>query len=106
YRLASNAAGDLTNLLRVTGHVEEALTTVERKKDHTRKTGSGRWTQLADEVQRLQILNAIGRHEEALAAVQTLRGEMKGWPETRGENETVEPWNVKEILLETGCEAA
>src|ERR1019366_4203080 len=68
--------------------------------------GLGPWTQLADEVSRLQILNALGRHEEVLAAVEARREEMKGMPESRGENETIEPWQAKEALLNTGLEAA
>jgi hypothetical protein len=106
YRLAAAAAGDLTNLLLDAGHLAEALTMVERKKDHTRKAGLGPWTQLADESQRLRILNALGRHEEVLAAVEARREEMKGLPEPNGENETIEPWNAKEVLLDTGRSAA
>jgi tetratricopeptide (TPR) repeat protein len=102
YRLASAIAGELTNLLQDAGHFAEALTMVERKKDHTRRAGLGPWTQLGDEVYRLQILNAVGRHEEVLAAVQALREEMKGLPESGGENENVEPWHVREALLNTG----
>ena len=102
YRLASTAAGELTNLLRDAGHLEEALTMVERKKGHTRKAGLGPWTQLGDEVYRLQILDAVGHHEEVLAAVEVRREEMKGLPESDDENETVEPWHVREALLSTG----
>ena len=106
YRPALAAAGDLANLLWRAGYVEEALATVERGKEHIRKAELGQWTLLASEVQRLQILSAVERHEEALAAVQTWRARMKGWPETHGENETVVPWNVTEALLNTGAMAA
>src|ERR1019366_1139458 len=44
--------------------------------------------------------------EEVLAAVEARREEMKGMPESRGENETIEPWQAKEALLNTGLEAA
>ena len=106
YRVASTAAGELTNLLRNAGHLAEALTMVERKKDHTRNAELGPWTQLCDESFRLSILNALGRHEEVLATVEARREEMKGLPETRGKNETVDLWHVKEVLLNTGLEAA
>jgi tetratricopeptide (TPR) repeat protein len=106
YRPALAAAGDLANLLWRAGHVEEALTTVDRGKEHIRMAELGHWTLLANEVQRLQILSAVERHEEVLAAVQTWRDKMNGWPEFSGENETVVPWNVREALLNTGAAAA
>jgi tetratricopeptide (TPR) repeat protein len=106
YRLASAVAGDLANLLLDAGHLAEALTMVERKKDHTRMAGLGPWTQLGDEARRLQILNEVGHHEEVLDAVKARREEMKGLPESSGENETVEPWLAKEGLLDIGRAAA
>ena len=106
YRLASGVAGELINLLLNAGHLEEALAIVERMKDHTRRSGLGPWTQLSDGSQRLQILNALGRCEEVLAAVEAWREEMKGLPESRGANEAVEPWNAREVLLDTAREAA
>lgn len=106
YRLALAATGDLANLLWRAGYVEEALATVDRGKEHIRNAELGQWTLLANEVQRLQILSAAARHEEVLAAAQTWRDQMKGWPETHGENETVVPWNVREALLSAGAMAA
>src|SRR5450432_1230253 len=101
YRPAVAAAGDLANLLWQAGYVEEALATVDRGREHIRAAELGRWTLLANEVQRLQILSALERHEEVLAAVETWRRRMQGWPELGGENETVVPWNVREALLNT-----
>ena len=106
FRVASGVAGDLVNLLGATGRFQQALATAERKKDHTRKAGLGRWTQLGDEVWRLQILSQMGRYEEVLAAVRTQREEMKSWPEASGEDEAIDPWNVMEVLLDTGRSAA
>jgi tetratricopeptide (TPR) repeat protein len=106
FRVASSAAGFLVNWLRESGHLEEALTTAERRKDYSRKAGLGRWTQLADEVFRLQILNEMGRHEEVLTTVQTRREAIRKWPESSDENESVNPWNVSETLLDTGRQAA
>jgi hypothetical protein len=96
----------MVNLLREAGHFEEALTTAERMKDHSRKAGSGRWTQLRDEVWRLQILNEMGRYEEVLTPVQTRREEMQGWQQPKDEIESMSPWNVMEGILDTGREAA
>ncbi|MGH9721338.1 MAG: CHAT domain-containing protein [Bryobacteraceae bacterium] len=106
YRLASSVAGDLTNLLWRSGHVEEALATVERMKDYTRRAGLGPWTQLSGECQRLQILNSAGRWNEVLAAVQRWREEIRSWPESGGKTEAVEIWNVREGLLDTAGTAA
>jgi tetratricopeptide (TPR) repeat protein len=106
YRPALAAAGDLANLLWRAGYVEEALAAVDRGKEHIRNAELGRWTLLANAVQRLQILSAVERHEEVLAAVETWRDQINGWPETHAGNETVVPWNVRESLLNTGAMAA
>jgi tetratricopeptide (TPR) repeat protein len=106
FRLASGVAGDLVNLLQAAGHFEKALATTERAKSHTQKAGLGRWTQLGDELRRLQILNQLGRYEEVLTIVQTRRVETQSWPESGSEDEIVSPWNVMESLLHTGRTAA
>ena len=106
FRLASTVASGLVNLLRAAGHLDKALTAAERMKDHTRKAGLGRWTQLGDELRRLQILNELGRYEEVLTTVQTWWEEMSTWPQSSGEDETAPPWNTTEVLLATGQTAA
>ena len=104
--LASVVAGHLVNLMLTEGHFEQALATVERKKDYTRKAGLGRWTRLLDEVRRLQILAETGRYEEVLTTVGAQRVEIGNWPESSNEEEAVSPWNVLETLLDTGHTAA
>ena len=106
YRQASAQAGDLINLLGATGHAEEALDVAQRKADLTRRAGLGPWTQLADEGWRLQLLNALGRYREVLDEVERLRARMEELPETSEVEESVDPWNVREVLLNTGCFAA
>jgi tetratricopeptide (TPR) repeat protein len=106
FRIASANAGDLANLLMAAGHFDKALATAERMKDHTRRAGLGRWTQLGNEIQRLQLLAELGRYEEVLTTVQTRREEMKSWPKSSDEDETVNAWNVMEALLYTGHTAA
>ena len=56
HQVASAAAGYLINLLRDAGRAEEALGLVASKKEATRQAGLGPWTQLLDEVMRLQLL--------------------------------------------------
>ncbi len=106
YRLASAEAGDLFNLLSDTSRFEEALKTAEEKADYTRRAGLGPWSHLGDEVIRLQALNAIGRYDDVLAAVEQHLAAMKDLPEESKADETVDPWNVREGLLDTGHAAA
>jgi hypothetical protein len=106
YRLASVCAGDLLILLRRTGRLQDALALAEQMAEFTRRAGLGPWTQLVDEGMRLQILNALGHHQEVLDAVQNLRGQLAALPEQSQAEETAIPWNVREALLDTGRTAA
>ncbi len=106
YRLASVASGQLLNLLMLTGRLEEALQTAEAMAEYPRRAGLGPWTQLGAECQRLQVLNEMGRYAEVLAAVETLRPQLKALPEQSETEETANPWNVREALLDTGRQAA
>ncbi len=106
WRTASVAAGDLLNLLVATGHAQEVLGLVEQKKDYTRRADLGPWSQLADEAQRLQLLNALGRYDEVLAAIEQLRRTIRNLPEQSAQEEAVKPWKVREGILDTGHSAA
>lgn len=106
YRLASTAAGDLLNLLGGGGHLEGALKVAEQKVGYTAQAGLGPWTQLLDEVRGLQVLAAMGRNDEVLAAVESLRRGMDALPLESGAEEIANPWNAREVLLDTGRSAA
>ncbi len=106
WRVASVMAGELAYLLLNTGRAEEALLLVERKAEFTRRAGLGPWTRLADQNQRLQLLNALGRDDEVLAAVEELRRRMAELPEQGEAREAINPWNVRETILDTGRSAA
>jgi hypothetical protein len=106
YRVASISAGDLVNLLRSRGRLTEALTVLEEKAGYTLQTGLGPWTQLGDETYRLQMLNSMGRYDEVLTAVEALRPRLEALPLAGEAEEAVEPWNVRETLLDAGSEAA
>ena len=106
FRLASAAAGVLANLLMNTGRLREALDLVGQKAGYTRQAGSGPWTQLADQGRRLQILGLMGEHSQVLTEIGTLREQMDQLPATRGSNDTIEPWNVREATLDTGHTSA
>jgi tetratricopeptide (TPR) repeat protein len=106
YRTASSIAGILLNLLRSSGRLEEALAVAEAKAGYTRQAGLGPWTQLLDEVYRLQVLAAMGRYDQVLAEVEGLRKRMEALPLDSEAKEAANPWNVREGLLDTGCMAA
>jgi hypothetical protein len=106
YLLASVVAGDLCYLLQGSGRLEEALRVAEEKAAYTRQAGLGPWTQLLDEGLRLQVLAALGRYDEVLAAVEALRSKMDTLPLESEADEATNHWNVREGLLGTGYAAA
>src|SRR6202043_2628388 len=74
---------------------------------YTRQAGHGPWTQLLDEATRLQVLNAMeGQASQVLAEVQRLRAHMDSLPATPGKDDVATPWNVREVLLDIGRNAA
>jgi hypothetical protein len=107
YESATVVAGRLTYLCLDRGLLAEALTLADQKAAYTRQAGLGSWTQLLDEVWRLQVLNAMGRAEHVLSEVQRLRDQIHDLPAaTLGPKEIVYSWNVRETLLDTGRHAA
>jgi len=106
YMRASVTAGRLVDLCRDGGRLAEALTLAEQMIGYTLQAGLGPWTQLADEGQRLQVLNEMGQADRVLAEVQRLRDQMQALPAARGPDEVAIPWNVREALLDTGRYAA
>ena len=89
-----------------TGRAEAALAVVDRMKRATANAGLGPWSQLVDDVRRLQLLNQIGRYQEVLAEVERLRQHMDGLSEQSDREESANAWNVRETLLDTGRSAA
>jgi tetratricopeptide (TPR) repeat protein len=106
FRTATAAAGGLINVLLTRGRSKEALEFVDKMKELTRRAGLGPWTQLADEAQRLQILNELGQWSEVLDAVERLRERMRTLPDSGEAEEAVDLWNVREGILDTGHSAA
>ena len=106
YQSASVIATSLINYRRQAGRLAEALQLAEDMIGYTRQAGFGPWTQLSDRVQRLQILNAMGRSEQVLAEVQQLRDYMATLPATSQQPEMINPFDVREGLLDTGRQAA
>src|SRR5262249_166580 len=106
HRNASAMTSDLVGVLRDSGRLREALEEAQPKAEPARQAGLGPWTQLSDQGQRLQILAQLGEYEQVLGEVEELRRHMAELPEEGGANEAVEPWNVRELLLDTGRSAA
>jgi hypothetical protein len=106
YHAASVAAGRLIELCRGSGRLAEALTLAGQKAGYTRQAGLGPWTQVGDEVQRLQVLTAMGQASQVLAEVQRLRDRVRALPATPGPDEAMAPWDVREALLGIGRDAA
>jgi len=106
WRQASANAVDLVNLLGDSGRAAEALGVVDEMQEYMRRAVLGPWTQLLGDGMRLQLLAALGRCAEALARVEELRGRMKQLPEQSAQEESAEPWNVREVILDAGCRAA
>ena len=103
---ATAISGSLVYLCLDSGRLAEALTLADQRADYTRQAGLGPWTQLLDEVLRLQVLNAMGQAESVLAEVQRLREHMRTLGSASGPDEAVSPWNARETLLDTGRDAA
>lgn len=102
YQLASTTAGELVALMRDQGRLREALTLASQKIEHTRQAGFGFWTQLSDQGRRLQILNLLGHHEQVLLDLPALCAQMAELPDQRANNDRVNPWNVREGVLDVG----
>ncbi|MDQ2707392.1 MAG: ATP-binding protein, partial [Actinomycetota bacterium] len=104
---ASALAADLLNLYRHQGRFDEALALADTQAEHTRRAGFGPWTQLADQVMRLQILHVQGHSQRVLDEVTQLGEHMATLPDPPDDNDsTIIPWNVREALLHIGVFAA
>jgi len=106
YRVASGIVSELVNLLMDRGRLEEALEVAGQKEDYARRAALGPWTQLMDQARSLQILGLMGQHEKVLAEVGRLRAAMAKLPDRRADNEAVNPWSVREGILDIGRSSA
>jgi hypothetical protein len=106
FNSASAASTTLIKILYETGNLNEALEQVKERKEYTLKAGLGPWTLLSNEAQRLQVLNFLGKYEIVIETVEDLREQIKFLTENRNNEEVWEQWNVREVILDTGREAA
>lgn len=103
---ASTAETTLIRVLNETGRFNEALEKVKEIEEFTLKARLGPWTQLSNEAQKLQVLNFLGRYDNVLEEVKDLSEQIRSLPEDGNHEEACEPWNVKEVILDCGREAA
>lgn len=103
---ATIAAGDLVAYLIQAGRPGEALTVADDEITYARQAGIGPWSQFGGEVQRLQVLAALGRSEQVLAELPRLREQMESLPAASDQREVVEPWNLREAVFNISSGAA
>jgi hypothetical protein len=106
FHTASTAAGELVGLLAGGGRLAEALNMAEVKAGHSRRAGLGPWAQAADEAQRLQVLYRLGDAGRVLAEAEALLARLGTLPGAARTAGTVDPWGVREGVLQTGAAAA
>jgi tetratricopeptide (TPR) repeat protein len=106
FALASTIVGDLVNLCLRFGRLDEALQLAEDQKEYTRQAGYGPWTQLIADAVRLQILGLQGHAEQVLTAIEQLRPVIAAMPESSDTPESANPFNVRELIFDTGRRAA
>ncbi|WP_033362146.1 hypothetical protein, partial [Dactylosporangium aurantiacum] len=106
HRLAARVAWDIVNLISNSGRLSEALELADQAAEHSRQAGFGRWTQLADQTRRLQVVYRLGRPDQVLAEVSRLVTEMGQLSPQRGPDDAVDPFAVREGLLNLGVHTA
>ena len=106
FKLAHSLAGHLIIVLQDTGRLREALEMVQQMTHYSRWAGLGPWTQLDDQAEQLQLLGLTGQHRQVLHQIQALQDQMDKLPANRAGNETVEPWDVRETILNIGGASA
>jgi tetratricopeptide (TPR) repeat protein len=105
YRAASATASQLMYHSLNGGLLAEALAFADQAINHVRQAGTGPWTQMLAEVQRLQVFNAMGQYSHVLTEVQRLREHALALPSVFAPDDPAPAWDVREKLLDTGRHA-
>jgi tetratricopeptide (TPR) repeat protein len=106
FRMALAAESELFKTLMKTGRFREAQELAEKTKDYAYQAGLGPWTQLVNEIQRLDALNKQGRYGEVIDSIDVMLERVQSLTEPSDRKEAVTTWNVKEAILEVGRFAA
>ena len=105
WRASSTAAQLVYNCI-ASGQLHEGLDAADLAIEYVQRAGLGPWTQLLAQIQRLQVLNAMGNHVHVSAEVQRLRERMETLSPTVADDDPAPAWDVREKLLDTGRSAA
>ncbi|MCA1675831.1 MAG: AAA family ATPase, partial [Actinobacteria bacterium] len=100
--LAACAASDLVPMLGAQGRLRDALTLADQQIELTHQAELGAWTLLYNHAQRLQILSLLGHHMQVLTDLPLLRDRMAELPNQPTTDDPVNPWNIRELILDTG----
>jgi tetratricopeptide (TPR) repeat protein len=104
YQAAALVGSHLVNALILAGRAEVALEVAEQAEADARRAGPDPWRRLTAQLQVVQALAAVGRHEDTLAGVRRLSRRLgKLGEDESGEHER---WHVSEVLLNAGMRAA
>ena len=106
YRRASVSSEQLMYMCLRTGRLDEALAFANQAIELDRQAGTGPWTQLLGQVKRLQVLTAMGHAAQVFVEVQRLRAQMNALPSWQIDDEHAFSFDVREVLLGTGRNAA
>jgi tetratricopeptide (TPR) repeat protein len=106
YDIAFVAAADLSEFLRESGHLDEALAYAEQSTSYAERAGLGSWTRIAARRNRLLILLEQGHAEQVLREVHDLAARIQELPANPSDHEVVLPWMVEETVLDTGRAAS
>lgn len=104
--MATVLSTDLIGRYRQSGRLEEALALADEQIELGKQVEVGAWTQLLHENERINILVTMDRADEVAEQIQALRERMDELPPTAEENDTVRPFWVKELVLDTIYTAA
>ncbi|MBA2696831.1 MAG: AAA family ATPase, partial [Actinobacteria bacterium] len=102
YHLAAIAASKLVPTLGDQGRPRDALTLADQQIELAHQAGLGAGTLLYNHAQRLQILSLLGHHMQVLTDLHLLRDRMAELPNLPTTNDPVNPWNIRELILDTG----
>ncbi|MGH3669383.1 MAG: hypothetical protein ACRDSH_01925, partial [Pseudonocardiaceae bacterium] len=106
HQIASVVGDHLVSLLGNQGKLREALTLSDQILEHSRQAGSGPWTQLSEQGQRLRIFSMLGHHAQVLTDLPMLRARMEELPDELAGDDRANSWAVREYILNIGVNSA
>lgn len=104
--MATVLTSDLISRYRDSGRYAEALTLAEEQIELGRQVGVGPWTQLLHDNERVNLMVTMRQRDEAAPLIDELLTRMRRMPDEPGDNETVRPFWVRELILDTAYTAA